>query len=178
MGSDIHAYVEQLNIDGTWEQVAWAGDRPDYVTDDLVEEFAAAGRLGPFARRFYGVFGFLGHEDRNYSRVPPLAPLRGLPPDLSPQTRKRAREWQADGHSHSWLSAQELADFDYSQPFENLRTSVTSGSFTDGAVTTDPGLGEDMTFRDFLGTRFFADLATLTAMNQVRPARIVFWFDC
>jgi hypothetical protein len=158
MGSDIHVHVEQQDLDGSWQHTRWPAEVPDYVG------------AGPFTRRHYGVFGFLGLCSRNYSRVPAVAQLRGLPPDISRETRRDAHAWRADGHSHSWVSVQELADVDYSQTFEDLRG--------DGGVTTEPGCGEMTTLRAFLGDPFFADLAALTAMNQVRSTRMVFWFDC
>jgi hypothetical protein len=118
---------------------------------------------GPFDLTDYGMFAFLAGV-RNYAAVPPIAAPRGLPSDVSPALRKESDD--VEWHSHSWLSVPELADFDYGQTFENRR---------DGGRTAERG--EMTTYREFLGTAYFRDLATLSAMNAVRPTRVVFWFD-
>lgn len=164
MGCDIHTYVEQQDFDGKWERAEWPDtNRRTYV-------------YGPFDWRSYGMFGFLGYEGRNYSHVPAIAESRDLPGDVSPSLRELADD--PDWHSHSWLSVTELAKFDYTQTFEDrrVRVEVRPGVW-DGAGLAVPGEGEVVSFKDFLGEGFFLDLGTLTAMNAVRPTRVVFWFD-
>lgn len=160
MGCDIHTYVEQQDEDGTWQRVEWPNsDRENFI-------------WGPFDWRNYGMFAFLGYDGRNYSKVPPLVELRGLPADVSLGVREAAEDsW--DWHSFSWLSADELSGFDYTIMFEDRR--VTRGN--DGGVTADPGSGKWVTFRDFLHAPFFHDLDVLSAMNEQQPTRVVFWFD-
>lgn len=163
MGCDIHTYVEQQDFDGTWQRVEW----PDADRERFV--------FGPFDWRDYGAFGFLA-DVRNYSRVPPLTEARGMPDDVSASLRAEADD--ADWHSHSWLTVAELAGFDYTQTFEDRRvTEEVAPNCFNGAALAKPGGGEVTTFRDFLGEHFFMDLATLSAMDAVRPTRVVFWFD-
>lgn len=175
MGCDIYSFVEQRDHHDTRWQVPpeWPLVDPDDF-DSFRPEHGPNG--GPFGDRRYGVFGFLGYSERNHSLVPALAPLRGLPADLSAAVARQARERKADAHSHSWLSVPELAGFDYTQPFEDRRTSQYVGGVLDGGATSEPGLGTSTTFREFLGDQFFVDLAKLTALNATRPTRVVFWF--
>lgn len=161
MGCDIHTYVEQFDDDGTWMVAEWPGaDLTNFVS-------------GPFDWRDYGMFGFLGYGGRNYSKVPGIAELRGLPADSSDKARVAHDEWGIDAHSASWLTVNELSAFDYTATFEDRR--VTRGN--DHGATAEPGGGRTRSFADFLGTHFFDDLATLAAMNAVKPTRVVFWFD-
>jgi hypothetical protein len=146
MGTDINIRAER-KIDGVWTVV----------------------EVSAFDCRSYGVFGFLANV-RNYSRIPPIAELRGLPNDCS----VAASDWLEDCHSTSWLSIAELLAFDYDQTFEDRRTSKTIGNVTIGNHTAEPGGGKKMTIREFLGERFFEDLGRL---QQSGAERIVFGFD-
>lgn len=168
MGCDIHVYVEQQDFDGSWSCVPWPHAQPE------------RGTHGPFEwPRDYRAFGFLGNQDpyRNHCRVPAVAALRGLPDDVSRPVRAGFEKWGIDAHSPSWLTVSELADFDYSQTFED-RFSEEAHHLDGQYVNTVPaGAGVTTTFRETLQRAFFDDLAALTAMNQLRPTRIVFWFD-
>lgn len=147
MGCDIHSRAER-KIGGRWQ-----------VIDGLQ----------PFDWRSYGLFGFLANV-RNYSAVPPLSEPRGLPDD-APATG----EYDLGDHSHSWLSLEELTAFDYEQTFEDRRvTRQIAPNAWSGGVTGEPGEGEITTFRDFLGSDFFADLDKL---KEAGAERVVFGFD-
>jgi hypothetical protein len=98
------------------------------------------------------------------------------------ETNKKHYLDDCDCHSHSFLTLKELLDFDYSQKFENRRTSKTTlssngGSVTDGAALANDGEGKITSYRDFLGAGFFQDLAQLQIMGAPDEVRIVFWFD-
>jgi hypothetical protein len=167
MGCDIHIYVEQQTVSG-WERVEWPNvDRENFV-------------WGPFDWRNYGMFGFLGYDERNGSAVPALAELRGLPDDASAGVREAA-EHDAEtypAHSHSWVSVDELAGFDYSATFEDRRVTVAmAGGGFHGNATAEPGGGEVKSYAEFLGEPFLRDLDVLKGMNDQRPTRVVFWFD-
>ncbi|MGW2666244.1 hypothetical protein ACWCW7_35275, partial [Nocardia tengchongensis] len=128
--------------------------------------------IGLFDYRSYGVFGWLGGV-RNYSEVPPIAPSRGLPDDVSREVRAEWESWGYDAHSTSWASVEELADFDYGQAVEDRRVTIGHN----GAHTADPGGGTMTTYREFLGSSYFADLDRLKSAAQGHSARVVFWFD-
>jgi hypothetical protein len=146
MGCDIHSYAEK-RVDGKWEPLGFS----------------------PFDQRRYGMFGFLAGV-RNYSDVPPIAAPRGLPRDASAYVREESDNWGSDGHSHSWLSLEELSAFDYDAAVEDRRIMVGN----DGGCTAKPGGGEMTTWREFLGPEFFEDLKRLKSDGA---ERVVFWFD-
>lgn len=150
MGCDIHSFCEKLTPNG------WVGVY-----------------MSPFSDRRYSVFGFLA-DIRNYSDVPPISLPRGLPNDVSILVKDEYGDG-IDWHSSSWLTVQELTDFDYDAPMENRRvTRMLSDGWLSGGCTCDPGEGEQTTFREFLGEQFFNDLREL---QSVKIDRIVFWFD-
>ena len=152
MGCDIHSFSERKAQNGAWESLGFA----------------------PFEWRSYGVFAFLAGV-RNYSAVTPIAEKRGLPSDISSHVFEENETWDGDGHSHSWLSVAELSGFDYEAITEDRRHTVQTGPNSwNGAATAAAGQGEKMTYREFLGEGFFADLAKLL---DIGAERIVFWFD-
>jgi hypothetical protein len=161
MGCDIYTFVEWRTPEGEWQQV------------DAEKEL--------FGWRSYNTFGWLA-DVRNYSAVPFIAAGRGLPADVSDTVRAEYEEWGLDAHSASWVSLEELAKFDYDQPVEDRRVSgvikegIAAGIRT-GAYTAEPGGGEMTTYREFLGTGFFDDMAVLARIGKDGPTRLVFWFD-
>lgn len=158
MGCDIHIWAERKTATGY----------------EVVNDVGFSEGSAPFDWRAYGMFGFLA-DVRNYSDVPPIAEKRGLPDDVSAEVRGECLDWCSDGHSHSWLSVSELAAFDYEQPVEDRRVSVQlAENLWSGAGTAEPGGGEMMTWREFLGRQFMDDLAKL---QECGADRIVFWFD-
>lgn len=148
MGCDIHSHAEKRGTTGQWEAMPEVGK--------------------PFDWRSYGMFGFFA-DVRNYSAVPALAKDRGIPPDASAAVKEGAESWSGDGHSHSWLSMDELLAFNYDAPLEDRRV-MRNGN---GGCTADPGEGEKTTYRDFLAPGFFKELERLKAAGV---ERIVFWF--
>jgi hypothetical protein len=82
MGCDIHLHIE-IKISGEWHHYSAPAVRRDY---ELFEKMA-------------GVRG----ERQNAIAFP-----RGLPNDATFLTTFDARHWNSDGHSHSWLSSEEL----------------------------------------------------------------------
>lgn len=106
MGADIHLWLERKLPNGKW------------VMHD---------RCGKISREAYGIerpppevdyFG--GHayhlvDRRNYRFFAALAGVRGegpeprgLPPDVSDYVQHEVDEYGSDGHSHSWMTAQEF----------------------------------------------------------------------
>ena len=151
MGADIHIYSERKNEQGAWE----------CVQDDI----------GYW--REYKVFGFLA-DVRNYSGIQPISQPRGLPSDVS-QFTKAFIDNSEDMHSLSYLTTAELLEYDYDQIVEDRRCEgINEFGFYDGSMTCEPGFGEKMPLKEFLGTEFF------DMLNQLQAAkieRIVFCFD-
>jgi hypothetical protein len=148
MGADIHCYAERRKMDGTWEHI------PD---------------IDCLSHRSYGKFGFLANV-RHYSAVPPLALPRGLPSDVSLSLANQYEDLEGYAHTPSWLSLSELMSFNYDALFENRRVMINNN----GGCTCEPGTGEMITYRAFLGEGFQDELRQLQAIGA---ERIVFWFD-
>jgi len=156
MGCDIHICLERKNPTGEWVHVP-------LPADDLRLE-----------NRVYAWFEFLA-DVRNYGAIPPISEPRGIPEDAAPETREAHERWGVDAHSASWLSLNELVHFDYDRNTEDRRvTRRLPSGVLDGGCTCDPGEGQRMTFRDYLGPDFFTALRQL---DELGAQRIVFWFD-
>ncbi len=86
MGCDIHLHTE-VKIDGTWHHYG-----------------------APNIDRSYALFGKMaGVRDRD---VGSIADPKGLPDDMSVVTRCEWDDWNLDGHSGSWLNAQEILELE------------------------------------------------------------------
>lgn len=147
MGCDIHIHAEKKTESG-------------YEIIDQIK---------PFDNRSYGTFGFLAGV-RNYSDVTPISQPRGIPDDVSPPVKHEHDGGEGDAHSASWLSVEELSNFDYDQLMEDRRVMRNNN----GGCTCDAGEGQSMSYREFLGEGFFKDIEIL---KESEATRIVFWFD-
>jgi hypothetical protein len=153
MGCDIHI-TYQRKVKDKWENAYPEGT--------------------PLDSRDYGIYGFLANV-RNYSDVKPISEQRGLPDDYVPDEDEYSLSnlYNVNIHSCSWLSIDELLNFDYDQMTEDRRVTING----DGGCTCRPGEGQKiqkMTYREFLGEHFFNDLELLKA---AKVERIVFGFD-
>lgn len=109
MGCDIHLFVEKPSVskrhnwihvpapkDWNAETLAFDGEAPSY----------SKGKW--FWDRNYELFARLAGV-RDYHENSALFAPRGLPDNVSPQVSRQAKEWGADGHTHTWLT---LGEFD------------------------------------------------------------------
>lgn len=102
MGTDIHVCVER-RVDGMWNAVL----KPDDYTEDSLYWLDVNRNYSLFAiladvRNGYGGDGFI-----------PISKPRGLPSDVSAEILKdHAEGWD---HSISWLTLQEILDYDWTQ---------------------------------------------------------------
>ena len=168
MGADIQSFAE-VKTHGRWIKV----EEPLFSEGKTTE---------PFEPRNYAVFSFLA-DVRNYSDVECIKSLQGLPVDsdwlntlsaygfdlssmsekVIPESQrishKEEIEMSADYHSHSWLTLQELIDFDYDQNIFNKSTNSQS------------------TYRDLFGNNFFKDIQVLKELGNAENVRVIFWFD-
>lgn len=83
MGCDVHIHSE-VKINGRWHHY----DQPNCDRDYALFEKMA---------------GVRGDAENA------IAPPRGVPGDATDMTRFDCAHWGLDGHSHSWLSAEEIA---------------------------------------------------------------------
>lgn len=133
MGCDIHAHVE-VKVKNKWLHWDELKIERDY---DLFEKMA-------------GVRGDVKNA---------IAPPRGLPKDINPSTKLASDIEGIDGHSHSWLSIDELL------PLEN----ITKGTWPFGYLFGNCWCG----FKD---TEDNSSEAAARKLG-VTDARLVFWFD-
>lgn len=169
MGCDIHSHVE-IKCNGEWKHME--------AQFSQVFDFDTEPNMEPFSARNYGVFSFLGCTGRNYGRITPLATAKGFPKDASKEVKKEKRNWGSDGHTHSWLTLQELLSIDYDQIIEDRRCTKQLGpKYWSGAETCEVGEGKKMPLREYLGLGFFIDLEILKALGLPHLVRVVFWFD-
>jgi len=150
MGCDIHVVIEK-KIEGKWVQI----DVPDV-----------------FDYRSYGYFGFLANV-RNYSAITPIDDPRGVPEDVKEQYKEIIND--DNYHSFSWLSVEELLNYNYDQIIKDRRCTRRIGeNYYSGACTCEIGEGLKFSLRDFLSVNFFENLKRL---KDAKADRIVFWFD-
>jgi hypothetical protein len=144
MGCDIHIHMEtRESPNHPWEDSA--GDFPCWG-DEISE--------APFDWRSYCMFSFLAGVRSNGG--PCISKPRGIPTDASPEVQAEKERWDGDGHSHSWLTLEELLAFDY----------------LDEELTDEDHIGQN-----FLGEQYEKNLLKMLEYGEPNNVRIVFWFD-
>lgn len=132
MGCDIHLYVEKKNpISGAWkaikgvnepeikdfeeyaEKAKTRGDNADYWLKRIEEEKAGTHDF-IWSGRHYFLFSLLANVRNEYG-ANPISEPKGLPDDVSFLVSEKSAEWGVDGHSHSFLTARELIEFNWDQ---------------------------------------------------------------
>lgn len=68
--------------------------------------------------RNYNMFGFV-FGVRNYTEFKPLAHDRGLPDNASAILRGQSGDYGVDGHSHSWITWEELEKADWGEHIQD-----------------------------------------------------------
>jgi hypothetical protein len=182
MGCDIHGFIE-------------VGSQGEWVMYKNIKEYV---------NRNYDMFGLL-FDVRNYCGYDPIAARRGLPADVSDETRESYGR-TTDYHSASYITAQELAAIDWTKKSSqrNERTSIYrvvngeerwEGSFGWSNVLTSAqhellSYGETIVIGDLRYRRDYAlysdaleadwqrvidDMSSLLATFD--EVRLVVWFD-
>lgn len=143
MGCDIHLHIE-IKVAGRWEHLH-----------------------APNVQRDYRLFAIMAGV-RNYGdEIKPISKPKGLPDALSVVTKLDVDRYGIDGHSHSWLGAEEIADL------EKRVEVLGPGKF---------GHGMDLEW-DILNAYLFSNsFGGFAKYPNERPAgvedlRFVFWFD-
>jgi len=126
MGCDIHSYAEIFwgKTDPSWMCVGkfWPYEyhNEDNFPRRYVEwEANETLTLHPWGGRNYNLFALLADVRNGYGfagvdtgdAVEPLSIPRGLPDNLSEYVAKENKEWNGDGHSHSYFTLKELLEF-------------------------------------------------------------------
>lgn len=95
MGCDIHGWIEVRPYD--WDKKYW---NAVFDVDHLTRDYLVFSRM-------FGV--------RDYVNAQPIAANRGIPEngmhdEFSDWRAKDLTYWEGDGHSHTWISLQEIID--------------------------------------------------------------------
>ena len=141
MGCDIHVHTE-VKIDDRWHHYS-------------VRHF----------ERDYRIFAKMASVRNDNRGIIPIVMPRGLPDDISFLTQFNSALWGEDGHSHSWLGAEEicwLAEYG-----ENLNPDRFWESSQFGYVFGN----YFSTFHEYKGQE------NSGIPEQLQDVRFVFWFD-
>lgn len=129
MGCDIHLCIQRQEADGTWHEIPYQDDCSWSGTWKPKEGLLIAPQH--FSGRNYDLFGILA-DVRNGHGVagittgtgwPSIAPQRGLPEGLNPESltpeqcnwggeTDKSPRWLGD-HSHTWVTLEELLAYDW-----------------------------------------------------------------
>ena len=144
MGCDIHPHVE-VKINGRWEH---------YNAPNVLRNY----------RLFAKMAGVRNYPD---FEITPICEPRGLPGDASTVTKFSADRDGCDGHSHSYLTADEFAQLVGWYEDEGHYPGEKVGAFW---------------FEDQFGFLFGNSIAGFAKYPSDRPpgledVRVVFWFD-
>lgn len=184
MGTYIRTCAEVKTANG-WQPVSYGVFPP--VPWHHMDKYEAPAYSEPFGYQDYGMFGMFAGET-NYSQCQVLAAPRGFPEDISEEAllflipeikqtdtfcgygqfelpqpdsvAERIARSEPDTYGYSWLSAAELTAFDYDQTFTDQR----------------PDTPRTVTYREFLGERYFLHLDVLKALNAHDEVRVLFCF--
>lgn len=103
MGTDIHLVVEKRQPDGSWRRAEEKRPTTDKWDDHPLT------REDWYSERNYTLFGVLAGV-RGYD-IPKIAEPRGLPDNID---REEDANYDIGDHTYSWLTVQELYDYDWS----------------------------------------------------------------
>ena len=145
MGCDIHLHIE-FKVNGKWRHYS-----------------------KPQIERNYSLFSKMANVRSCDDEIVPISNPRGLPVDISFTTKFCATDWGRDGHSHSYLTAQEIVELD---KWLKERCLIQGMKKNEAIFVFDRKVGF------FFGNTF----SGFTEHPQERPkcvedVRFVFWFD-
>ncbi|MFH5185757.1 hypothetical protein ACHHV8_25625 [Paenibacillus sp. TAB 01] len=130
MGCDIHLHVEK-RVDGKWTQIIGINEPEIKYLENTIADIKARGEKADYWERLLeeeknGTSGFI-YDGRHYLlfallagvrnqyEITPISEPKCMPNDVSSEIKSISEEWGCDGHSHTWLTAKELTEFDWSQ---------------------------------------------------------------
>jgi hypothetical protein len=145
MGCDIHAFLE-VKIGGVWHT---------YADVDL--------------DRDYGLFAYMANVRNWAGAIEPISLPRGLPEDAAFFTKFHSDHWGTDGHSHSWLSFDELlrvAEF-------AKENNVSLIPWWANPEITRPAFGVYLFGNDITSWKRYPE----DYPPALEDVRLVFWFD-
>jgi len=167
MGCDIHGYLE-VKIKERWNSIK-----------EIPKD------------RAYDMFGILA-DVRNYVNAKPISGPKGVPEDASDFVAQEIVDWDIDGHSHSWLTWEEISKYDWEQKSLDERVStiekatgkeLSKASYTYLQDKPDPRFELkhlERIMKELVPQSwkdFFDDMKDFAERFGAENVRIVFWFD-
>ena len=111
MGCDIHMHVEyKRTVSGNERWICADYFRPNPYWNGIDEDESKYALIGFCDNRNYDLFATLANV-RNYGKTDFIDEPRGLPEDVTAEVKADSDSWGMDGHSHSYMTLQELIDF-------------------------------------------------------------------
>ena len=145
MGCDIHFHSE-VKIGGKWHHHSEHSIRRNYAL-------------------FAKMAGVRNYDDS----IIPISKPKGIPQDATDLTKLHVKRWEGDGHSHSWLNAEEITELhDWIRERKN------------GSVFGDDGWRfEHQNFPYFMGNHLsgFHKYPEDYKGTGVEDVRYIFFFD-
>lgn len=180
MGCDIHIFVE-IRKNDKWEYF-----NEDHFSNVYSHIGESEKTNAPFDWRSYNMFSFLAGV-RGGDIKPIKEPACDIPEDVSENVKNKKESWDGDGHSHSFLTARELVEFDYNQdlrePGQEFSTNSRNTLLEKMIIEEEKDDYNDdncKTYFDYLGgpdTMFFKHIKELSELGNLDDVRVVFWFD-
>lgn len=166
MGADIHLFLERKMKSGNWACVS---------NLDRIVRFEGLDGVQPTSNLNYGYFKL---SSRNYAFFGALASVRGdgeeprgLPLDVSDIVGEESEGWAMDGHSHSWMYADEFISI-YNRIWNEGKDDEPLDQYSQMLLTE----GKDTAVMDFINKMCSPILVNLDEDNS-EDYRFVFWFD-
>lgn len=196
MGCDIHTYCEVKRKDlDYWLCAArifkntYDNSQTQFVSmDDDGDAFGEPYSINPYDGRSYNLFGILaGVRNGTWGdAVKPISEPRGLPGNVSAFVKKQSEEWGNDGHSHSYLTLEELENFDWHQKVKmdcyvskkDAEEYKKNGTLPNMRAAWS-SVGVKLQFEEEIYPKYFMEkvMPQLRALKKFGDVRIVFWFD-
>lgn len=172
MGCDIHGLVERKNEHKGFYWIN-SGD--------------------PDIGRNYTIYAVLANVRNYFSKKPApfISEPKGLPKDVTHEMEYLSKEWDVDGHSHSWITLKEMKEYNIEQKIYCTRL-ITSKDKNGNITSTCAGtsgkhlgeVGEISIFDEFPNGRkhwlylvnYLKDIAKKYKLSD-EEVRFVFFFD-
>ena len=140
MGCNFHGYLEVM----------------EYPESERYKWFSV--HKLPYTRSYWFYAALAGV--RNYIEIEPISEPKGMPSDASMMSQADCQEDGLDGHTHSWLTATELLNYDWNQKIDYDERKVTLCS----SIHTHC-------------KALLTEVAYLATQDGSDRVRLVFWFD-
>lgn len=171
MGCDIHAFIEERRI-GSEDKFWW------FASVEINRNY-----------QLFALMAGVRYEVERMNGFTPISTPKGLPDDVGFHVQGESESWEGDGHSHSWLTLDELEKVE--RDYGAILSAPTSWyqhpdqAVPDSATRIEKNAMWGMTYVE-VGERTPSPvpydlkvvIATMRALKDAgRECRLVFWFD-